>query len=767
MADSVPSSPVPGGANKFTETTESTRLLNTATSSYNTRETSTTTRQTVITMSSEQENGHSYSRNIANGEGASSVSRHHIRNVISAGQPTIPTHQLTEKIQDILVFSEIKKNQQERALNKEKREKYKTQQKDQQVPSSDSSSSSDSDSDSDSEDGSIRQNLKKKLSEWSIDGGKKKSAEGSTEGKKLRKRDFAVDALRFATDKWKVKHGWEAGSNNSSSASLLPAKNNATATTTTTVTSSLLNSIGNGNEALATVIQQKKQKEQQFKAIPSSAENVFDVAKNASVCAVLALLHERRQSSGHSTETDISLQSLALSTLNLGLKVHDTSASQVVLYEMLTNKWMHGKSALEWAVENDSQLILNDKRVQLVIDELWKSGPNWRQDPSHPSNIWLDQPTSPTGPGSNNKQQQEEPKNFALYVIKNTFIEFLARWPSARYQALIALFSFLVYLAFHLASVSNVEYTSDTPFVHEYIYYILVISDVALELFKVCTQPCSYLKKISSYVTLVTVSLLFAAFLIRFFALLFVESIEEVVYLLTFSFSLVILATPLMFFRIFTVSTNLCWSSAKISYILHACFVNSIWVFTLGLLVVVGFWVSLAALQFEDASPFAMLRYLILGALHAPAIGETLIYQPGIAGLLLAVYLFFIVIVVGSLLIASFLSTILEIHGRIDTVKRDWVISRCLKTVPVLGAFIPSVAIDLIFGFIAWVSRVVFKRRDRIVWLEKIHQVLWYIIYSPIILLVGLYELIAIILFRWSLVANAFKRVPINPASYK
>jgi hypothetical protein len=341
MADNVPSSPIPG----VSETTESTRLLNTTTSSYNTRE----TRQTVITMSSEhQENGRGYS--LSNGGTSTSASHRLVQNVISAGQPTIPTQQLTEKIQDILVFSEIKKNQQERVMNKEKKEKYKSRQ-DQKVPAQDSSSSSSgsSSSDSDSDDGGVRFTLKKKLSEWSLNGDKKKDVEDEnqeTKGKKLRKRDFAVDALKFATDKWKVKHGWAAGSNPGSSASLLPQKpnnNNASSTTTTTVTTALLNNIGNGNGAAATVIQQKKQQEQP-RVIPNSAENIFDVAKNASVCAVLALLHERRQSSGHSTETDISLQSLALSTLNLGLKVHDTSASQVVLYEMLTNKWMNGKS---------------------------------------------------------------------------------------------------------------------------------------------------------------------------------------------------------------------------------------------------------------------------------------------------------------------------------------------------------------------------------------------------------------------------------------
>lgn len=124
----------------------------------------------------------------------------------------------------------------------------------------------------------------------------------------------------------------------------------------------------------------------------------------------------------------------------------------------------------------------------------------------------------------------------------------------------------------------------------------------------------------------------------------------------------------------------------------------------------------------------------------------------------MAVYLFLTVVVLGSLLTASFLSTILEINSRIDTVKRDWVINRCLKSNPVINAFIPSVATDLIFGTISWIARVIFKRQTRIIWLEKIRQVFWYIIYSPIIIFVGLFELLSAIFFKWQTVINAFKR---------
>lgn len=181
---------------------------------------------------------------------------------------------------------------------------------------------------------------------------------------------------------------------------------------------------------------------------------------------------------------------------------------------------------------------------------------------------------------------------------------------------MLAFFTFLVYLCFHLATVTNQDYTSDTPFAYEYVYYLLVVSDGLLEFYKLFTQPFTYLGKISSYISIVTASLLSAAFIIRFFALLVIYQVEVEFYFLTISLALVIVATPLMFFRLFATASDLNWSLAKTNYILHQCFINSIWVFSLGTFIIFGFWVALAALQFDDISPFTMLRYLVLGALQ-------------------------------------------------------------------------------------------------------------------------------------------------------
>jgi hypothetical protein len=116
-----------------------------------------------------------------------------------------------------------------------------------------------------------------------------------------------------------------------------------------------------------------------------SVKDVWDVAKNASVCAVLGLLSERRQGKVSITaDVDVTLQRLALSTLEHGMK--QTSAKDMIRQEMLFKPWLGDKSgkteqdsplyrhlpfsfclAIQWAVENDFTLFLNDDHVQTVI----------------------------------------------------------------------------------------------------------------------------------------------------------------------------------------------------------------------------------------------------------------------------------------------------------------------------------------------------------------------------------------------------------------
>ncbi|KAI9249032.1 hypothetical protein BY458DRAFT_542625 [Sporodiniella umbellata] len=685
MSDSeaLPGSPIPTRA-----TTEESRLLDTSTKNYNSQN-----NQTVITITDAQSNEQTLAHES-----------------IQAGQPLLPVNQLTEKIQDILVFSEIKKNQTNKRAIKKRKGKG---------PSSSSSSGS-----SDTEDGADESHhlLKKKLSEWSIDHSPEKS-------KPLRKRDFAIDAFKLATDKWKEMHGWHPDHQDL-------AQHDTKISVATTETSS----------DPSVVVENRKI--QTFQPLPSSAENIFGVAKNASVCAVLALLHERRQSGGHSTETDVFLQTLALSTLSIGLKAKNTSVQHVVLKEMLVTKWLHGRSALEWAVENNSQMVLNDKRVQAVIEDLWREGPEWREDPNHPSNVW-----------SNTNQSHQSSESTASRVIKRVLSNFFARWASPRYQALVAFASGLVYLGLHLATVSNLDYTSDTPFAVEYIYYAFVASDLLLELTRFLPHPIVYLKTPSSWLSFTTAGLLACSAIIRFFALLVItDNIPEESAMLSLSFMLLILSTPLMIFRLFTTwsASNLSWTVAKANYIVTQCILNSLWVFGLASVVLLGFWVALGALQYEDMSPFSMLRLLILGALHTPEIGGTLYYQPTVGSILLIFYLLGMFVFVSALLTASFLATFIDINARIQTIQNEWTIQRCLGKRPELKQCIPGILVDVLFNMFKWVSRVVF-RRERTPWNEKMHQVAWYIVYSPIILIVGIIELFDVLIFQWATVSKTFK----------
>ncbi|KAG0746574.1 hypothetical protein G6F57_007964 [Rhizopus arrhizus] len=682
------SSPIP---TKITSssTTEETRLLETTATNYNSHNS-----QTVIEIMEQLPNKRS-STNM----------------VTPSSQPTVPTDQLIEKIQDILVFSEIKKNlNHKNVVPKRNITEDKTD-----------SSSSDDSSESDTDNGDSHHLLKRKFSEWSIDHKPKFI-------KHLRKRDFAIDALKFATDKWKEKHGWHSNQYEA----LLHNSDTKVTVTTTQNTDQTIN-----NTAIV-----EGQKTKEYRHLPSSAESIFGIAKNASVCAILALLHERRQSNSHSTETDVFFQSLALTTLSLGVKAKSTSTEQMILKEILVYKWLGDRSALEWAVENNSQLVLSDRRVQLVIEELWRSGSDWHQDPNHPAGIW-------------SNQIDHQPRNFVWMAISHTFSDFFARCASPRYQAIIALVSTIIYTSLHMVTLSNLDYTSDTPFAFEYVYYVFMFSDLLLELIKFMTNPIVYLKKLSSYLSFITVGLLTSSAIIRFFALLAVEDVQKAYSLLSASFVLLVLATPMMFFRIFASSSanDLYWTVAKTNYIVAQCIVNSLWVFRLSLLVILGFWVALSALQYEDVNPLSMLRFLVLGALHAPEIANILYYQPQIAGILLVFYLFATIIVLGSLLTASFLTTLLDIYKRKESIKNEWVIKRCLGVKPALNMLIPGVLVDVIFRLLQWISRVVF-RRERSEWIEKMRQVTWYIVYSPIILVIGIIDLFNALVFHWSVVSE-------------
>ncbi|KAI8341495.1 hypothetical protein BC941DRAFT_417048 [Chlamydoabsidia padenii] len=528
--------------------------------------------------------------------------------------------------------------------------------------------------------------------------------------RKSRKRELIAGALHFATDQWRERQGLTnqaiheaSGSSASYGAQVMPPQP--------------------GLPPLPLVQPHE-----------DSIKGVWDVAKNASVCAVLGLLSERREGKVSITaDADATLQRLALSTLEHGVK--QTSAKDMIRQEMLFKPWLGDKSAIQWAVENDCTIFLEDEHVQTVIKQTWWYGETeWRTNPNHPFQVW-------------NTSYQETNTTVIKQGWKSLFTKqfinsYLARWASPRYQCLIGLFTAFVYLGFHLATLSNVDYMEEYLKPFEYFYYVLVISDLLLELWKFGDSPSKALHKPSTYITLPTAVLLTAAFTYRILAF-FATDLQPKFHGFYFSFVLLSIATPLMFFRLFIWTDDLWWTTYKINHVVGRCLVQSLWVFLIALVSLLGFWAGLAALQRDDIGPMLMLRHLLLGALHAPEIGETLYYQPQAAGILLVAYLFIMVIFIGALLLASFLSTFLSLmkpESTFGKLKQKMEAERCSRPAS-YGRFIPNVAVELIVGSIVWVVKKI-RPNSKLTWLERLRQVVWFIIFLPIILVIGLVDLV-------------------------
>jgi hypothetical protein len=123
------------------------------------------------------------------------------------------------------------------------------------------------------------------------------------------------------------------------------------------------------------------------------------------------------------------------------------------------------------------------------------------------------------------------------------------------------------------------------------------------------------LQKPSTYLTLPTAILLTAAFTYRILAF-FATDLQPKYHGFYFSFVLLCIATPLMFFRLFLWTDDLWWTTYKINYLVSRCLVQSLWVFLIAVVSLLGFWAGLAALQRDDVGPMVMLRHLLLGALQ-------------------------------------------------------------------------------------------------------------------------------------------------------
>lgn len=212
--------------------------------------------------------------------------------------PTVPLDELTDHIQHFLVFGKHSHNG--------------------RLSISSSSSSSSSKNGGGDEIIMGEQELSLEIEEGAQS---RQVSSSSSAARKSRKRELIAGALHFATDQWRERQG---------------------------ITNQVIHE---NSGAYGTQVMPQPQA-QPLGPLPlvqphdDSVKGVWDVAKNASVCAVLGLLSERRQGKVSITaDADATLQRLALSTLEHGVK--QTSAKDMIRQEMLFKPWLGDKSGKE------------------------------------------------------------------------------------------------------------------------------------------------------------------------------------------------------------------------------------------------------------------------------------------------------------------------------------------------------------------------------------------------------------------------------------
>ncbi|CAO3632302.1 unnamed protein product [Cunninghamella blakesleeana] len=482
----------------------------------------------------------------------------HVININSEHEPTIPFDQLKHHIQDVLVFGKTAASS------------Y------QQLSISNSSSTTSNNNNNNNNNNNTRSVEKQQTR--SMD-------QNENSNQKFKKRDVLSGALKFATDQWLESQGL---SDQVDAIHQNPHVDNK----------KIQQESSSSSSGSSTLLKSHSTND-------NSVSDVWDVAKNASVCAVLGLLSERRQGKISITDdTDATLQRLALSTLEHGMK--QTNAKDMLRQEMLFRPLLGDKSAVQWAAENNCEIFLNDESVKSVIKKSWIYGDiEWRTNPNHPFHIW--------NCDSNDTNRLSNQNGWSFAFVKQSILSYLARWASPRYQCLIGLFTALIYMGFHLATLSNVGYMNTYIKPYEYFYYALVISDLLLETSKFLSHPTQSLRQPSTYITFVTAILLSFGLMYRLSAFAVDELIECLHYLYV-SFEFLAFATPFMIFRLFIWIDDLWWPVYKINYIVHCCVIQSLWVFLIAFISFLGFTLGFSALQRDDITPWAMIRSLIFSA---------------------------------------------------------------------------------------------------------------------------------------------------------
>lgn len=120
----------------------------------------------------------------------------------------------------------------------------------------------------------------------------------------------------------------------------------------------------------------------------------------------------------------------------------------------------------------------------------------------------------------------------------------------------------------------------------------------------------------STYLSVLTAGLLVASFVYRLLGLANTRDLAKADSLLSTSSTLLMWATPLMFFRFGLWMDDLCWPVAKTRYLTGQCILQSLWALGLGVFILISFWIGLGALQREYMDMLTTLQYLLLGALQ-------------------------------------------------------------------------------------------------------------------------------------------------------
>lgn len=227
--------------------------------------------------------------------------------------PTVPLDELTDHIQHFLVFGKHSHNG--------------------RLSISSSTSSSSSKNGGGDEIITGEQELSLEVEEET----QNRQVSSSSAARKSRKRNLIAGALHFATDQWRERQG---------------------------ITSQVIQE-HTGSYGTQVMPQPQAQPLGPLPLVQphdDSVKGVWDVAKNASVCAVLGLLSERRQGKVSITaDADATLQRLALSTLEHGVK--QTSAKDMIRQEMLFKPWLGDKSGKE----NKGNTKWNDQLTFVLV----------------------------------------------------------------------------------------------------------------------------------------------------------------------------------------------------------------------------------------------------------------------------------------------------------------------------------------------------------------------------------------------------------------